>query len=135
MAKQAVIRQVKSMTMSCDRVGNTLLAKFSYVGARDSAVLIPASIVFWLLQHMPVNQDPNLQPPPGNPGIDPQDWDEPATPRALSVNCKQFADAVRMTFELNHPQPLVVLLNRANVELMRQIMMHYANDLIDLDAA
>jgi hypothetical protein len=55
-AKQAVIRQVKSMSMSCDRVGNLLLTKFSCHGASDLAILVPASIVFWLLRHLPVNQ-------------------------------------------------------------------------------
>ena len=56
--KSAVIRQVKSMSMSCDRVGNLLLVKFSNQGSSDVCVFVPASIVFWLLKHLPVNQDP-----------------------------------------------------------------------------
>jgi hypothetical protein len=132
--KQAVIRQVKSMVMSCDPVGNLLLIKFSYHGARDSAVFMPASIVFWLLRHLPVNQDPDLLQPPPPPQIVQQDWDDVVTPRALSVNCKQFNDAIRMTVELDRKPGLTVLLDRSNVELMRQVMAHYRTNLIDLDA-
>jgi hypothetical protein len=132
--KQAVIRQVKSMSMSCDPVGNLLLAKFACDGGKDACVFLPASIAFWLLDHMPVNQDPALQAPIRMPQINQQDWDDPATPRALSVQCKQFPDAVRMTLELDSKAGLTVLLNRANVELMRQMMEHYRKDLIDLDA-
>lgn len=120
--------------MSCDPVGNLLLVKFSYATGKDSSVFVPASIVFWLLQHMPVNQDPHLQQPIGAPQIVQEDWDDMATPRALSVQCKQFQDAVRMTLELDRKQKLTVLLDRGNVELMRQIMGHYSSDLINLDA-
>jgi hypothetical protein len=132
--KQAVIRQVKSMSMSCDPVGNLLLAKFSCEGGKDACVFIPASIVFWLLAHIPVNQDPMLQPPPNMPQIFQQDWDNPDTQRAVSVQCKQFSDAIRMAFELERKPGLTVLLNRSNVELMRQMMENYRKDLIDLDA-
>jgi hypothetical protein len=132
--KQAVIRQVKSMSMSCDQVGNLLLFKFSYQGAKESGVFVPASIVFWLLRHLPVNQDPNLQPPSAPPAINQEDWDDAITPRALSVQCRQFQDFIRMTVELDRKPNLMVLLDRTNVELMRQIMEHYRGDLIDLDA-
>ncbi len=120
--------------MSCDQVGNLLLIKFSCHGARDAAVFMPASIVFWLLRHLPVNQDPGLQQPPTPPQIVGEDWDEAVTPRALSVNCKQFNDSIRMTIELDRKQGMTVLLDRSNVELMRQVMEHYRGDLIDLDA-
>lgn len=119
--------------MSCDPVGNLLLVKFSYATGKDSCVFVPASIVFWLLEHMPVNQDPDLQQPMGAPKIVQEDWDM-AVPRALSVQCKQFQDAVRMTLELDPKPNLVVLLDRGNVELMRQIMGYYRTDLINLDA-
>lgn len=120
--------------MSCDRVGNLLLAKFSFIGAnRDALVVVPAGIVFWLLKHFPVNQDPNLQPPPPMPLITQQDWDY-GGPRVLSVQCKQFADSVRMSMELEVKPDLVVVLDRSNLELMRQIMETYRADLIDLDA-
>jgi hypothetical protein len=132
--KQAVIRQVKSMSMSCDPVGNLLLVKFSYHGASESAVFMPASVVFWLLEHMPVNQDPNLLQPPAPPHILQQDWDDRVTPRALSVQCKQFSDAIRMTMELDRKPGLTILLDRSNVELMRQVMGHFQGDLIDLEA-
>ena len=132
--KEAVIRQVKSMSMSCDRVGNSLLAKFSTQGATDVGLHIPATIVFWLLKHLPVNQDPNLLQPPAPPPIYQQDWDDRVTPRALSVQCRQFNDFIRMTFELDRKPNLTVLLDRGNVELMRQIMEHYQGDLINLDA-
>ena len=120
--------------MSCDPVGNLLLAKFSCTSGPDAAVFVPASIVFWLLQHLPVNQDPSLQQPLSPPQILQQDWDDVTNPRALSVQCKQFDDAIRMAFELDRKPGLTVLLDRANVELMRQIMEHYRTDLFDLDA-
>lgn len=119
--------------MSCDTVGNLLLAKFAYEAGKDSSVFLPASIVFWLLDHMPVNQDPGLKQPPAPPQIFQEDWDL-ATPRVISVQCKQFPDAIRMTMDLERKPDLIVLLDRANVELMRQIMAHYRKDLINLDA-
>ena len=120
--------------MSCDRVGNILLVKFAFVGAnRDARVFLPASIVFWLLDNVPVNQDPTLQPPPPMPVINHEDW-EYGGPRVLSVQCKQFADSVRMTMELEVKPDLVVVLDRSNLELMRQVMEAYRADLMDLDA-
>jgi hypothetical protein len=133
--KQAVIREVRSMQMSCDRIGNLLLTRFAFHSAKDALVIIPASIVFWLLKHMPVNQDPRLQPPPAIPSITEQEWHDPAVPRALTVQCKQFADALRMTFELEERREgMTVLLDRSNVELLRQMLVAYSKDLIDLDA-
>lgn len=120
--------------MSCDSVGNLLLAKFSCDSGKDSCVFIPASIVFWLLRHIPVNQDPTLKQPPNMPQIQQEDWDYERNPRALTVNCKQMPDSLRMAFELDTKPDLTVVLDRANVELMRQIMVHYSNDLIDFDA-
>jgi hypothetical protein len=132
--KPAVIRQVKSLSMSCDRVGNLLLTKFSTQGASDLCVHVPASIVFWLLKHLPANRDPQLQAPPPASPISQQDWDNPNVPRAQYVNCKELPGAIRMTFVLDRKPDLTVVLDRGNVELMRQIMMMYAKDLIDLDA-
>jgi len=132
--KSAVIRQVKSMSMSCDRVGNLLLTKFSAHGASDVCVFVPASIVFWLLKHLPVNQDPALQPPPSPPQITQMDWDSPNTPHAATVNCKVLPGRISMTFALDRKPDLTVVLDRNNVELMRQIMLAYSKDLIDLDA-
>jgi hypothetical protein len=122
------------MAMSCDKVGNLLLAKFSAQGATDTAVLIPASIVFWLLQHLPVNEDPNLAPPPAPSPITQADWDSPYIPRALSVRCNVLPGKISMTFNLEVKPDLTVILDRSNVELMRQIFVHYSRDLIDLDA-
>ena len=132
--KSAVIRQVKSMSMSCDRVGNLLLTKFSTQGASDVAVFVPASIVFWLLKHLPVNQDPDLQPPPAGPQITQSDWDSPNIPRAFTVQCKVLPGKISMTYNLDRKPDLTVVLDRSNVELMRQIMLAYSKDLIDLDA-
>lgn len=132
--KSAVIRQVKSMSMSCDRVGNLLLTKFSTQGASDVAVFVPASIVFWLLKHLPVNQDPDLQPPPAGPQITQWDWDNPNIPRAFTVQCKVLPGKISMTYNLDRKPDLTVVLDRSNVELMRQIMLAYSKDLIDLDA-
>jgi hypothetical protein len=133
--KQAVIREVRSMQMSCDRIGNLLLTRFAFNGARDALVIIPASIVFWLLKHIPVNQDPRLQAPPFIPPITQDEWHDPTVPRALTVQCKQFADALRMSFELeDRREGMTVLMNRSNVELLRQMMVAYSKDLMDLDA-
>ncbi|MCC2955960.1 hypothetical protein LK542_10075 [Massilia sp. IC2-477] len=122
------------MSMSCDRVGNLLLVKFSSKGARDLCIYVPAFIVFWLLRHLPVNQDPNLAAPPAAPQITQQDWDNPYTPRAQYVQCKELRGALRMTFVLDSKEDLTVVLDRSNVELMRQVMAMYTKDLIDLDA-
>ena len=131
--KPAVIRQVKSLSMSCDRVGNLLLTKFSTQGASDLAIHIPATMVFWLLKHLPVNRDTKLKPPPAGPVIGQADWESP-TPRAQYVNCKELPNAIRMHFVLDSKSDLTVVLDRGNVELMRQIMAMYTKDLIDLDA-
>ncbi|MEX5746939.1 hypothetical protein [Massilia sp. X63] len=120
--------------MSCDRVGNLLLVKFSNKGASDLGIYVPASIVFWLLKHLPANRDPNLVAPPAGPQITQQDWDNPYTPRAQYVQCKEMPGALRMHFALDSKEDLTVVLDRSNVELMRQIMMMYTKDLIDLDA-
>lgn len=131
--KSPVIRQVKSLSMSCDRIGNLLLAKFSSHGAGDVCFQVPASIVFWLLQHLPANRDPRLQPPPAGPAITERDWDL-QMPRALFVNCKELPGAIRMTFVFEHAPDLTLVLDRGNVELMRQIMQMYTKDLINLEA-
>ena len=120
--------------MSCDKVGNLLLVKFAFEGGNGGRIFVPASIVFWLLKHLPVNQDPSLQAPRDIPQITQEDWDDYRAPTAVSVQCKQFPDALRMTFEIDQRTSHTVLLNRANVELMRQIMEHYRGDLMDLDA-
>jgi hypothetical protein len=133
--KQAVIREVKSLYMSCDRIGNLLLAKFSFTSGKDATMFIPADIVFWLLRHVPANQDPHLQPPPPPPPIDQQEWDDRITDRALSVQCKQFPDALRMTFEMEAGPHRTYVLNRSCVEMLRQMMVVYSSDLIDLDKA
>lgn len=132
--KQAVIREVKSLYFSCDQVGNLLLGKFSFTAGKDACVFVPAEIVFWLLKHIPPNRDPQLQPPPPPPQITQMDWDDRLTARALSVQCKEFPDALRMTFELDSKSNLTLVLNRSCVELMRQMLVAYSTDLIDLNA-
>ena len=134
MAKEAVIRQVKNMSMSCDRVGNSLLAKFSTEGASDVALHIPATIVFWLLKHLPANQDPSLQPPPSAPPqITQRDWDNRAIPRAQTLSCRELPGKLRMAFHVEGMPDLVLVLDRSNVELMRQILIMYSRELIDLE--
>lgn len=120
--------------MSCDPVGNQLLAKFSYQGGKESCLFLSAAMVFWLLEHIPVNGDPSLKIPPAPPTIYQEDWDERATPRAFTVQCKEFPEAIRMSFELDRKPGLVLLLDPANVELMRQILAHYHDALMNLDA-
>jgi hypothetical protein len=41
---------------------------------------------------------------------------------------------ISMTFNLDRKPDLTVVLDRGNVELMRQVMLAYAKDLIDLEA-
>jgi hypothetical protein len=122
------------MSMSCDRVGNLLLAKFSALGANDTCIVIPASIVFFLIKHLPVNQDQALQPPPAGPQITQRDWDSPNLPRADTVSCKVLPGKISMTFNLDRKPDLIMVLDRSNVELMRQILLAYSRDLIDLEA-
>ena len=133
--KSVVIRQVKSLHVGCDKIGNVVLAKFACVGAADVTALVPATIVFWLLKHLPVNQRPDLQRPPAPPQIHQHDWDDGVTPRVGSVNCKQFADGLRMTLELARKTDIGLVLDAANVELLRQMLELYRHDLMDLDAA
>lgn len=132
--KSAVIRQVKTMSMSCDKVGNLLLVRFATEGASDVGVFVPASIVFFLIKNLPVNQDPTLQPPPPGPQITEWDWQNPNIPRAAFVQCKVLPGKISMTFNLDRKPDLTVVLDRSNVELMRQIMLAYSEELIDLDA-
>ena len=132
--KTPVIREVKSLNMSCDRIGNLLLVKFLPTVGKESCIFVPASIVFWLLKHLPVNQDPQLRAPATVPQIDQYDWDNPNTPRGLTVQCKQFSKSIRMQFAVDRGPDLMVLLDRSNVELMRQMMVAYSKDLMDLDA-
>jgi hypothetical protein len=131
-AKQAGIREVKGLTVACDPIGNMLLVKFSVLGGADTCVFFPAHIVFWLLEHIPVNQDPNLPRPVHYPQIVQNDWDDHITPRAMTVNCHQHADAVTMNLELDHKPAIRLLLNRTNVEAMRQFLENYRGDLMDL---
>ncbi len=132
--KQAVIREVRSLNMSCDKVGNLLLAKFAFSAGKDACIFVPAEIVFWLLKHVPPNRDPQLQPPAPGSQITQMDWDDRMTPRALSVQCKEFPDALRMTFELDRQPNLTLVMNRSCVEMMRQMFVAYSSDLMDLDA-
>ena len=127
------MRPGTTLSRSCDRVGNPLLTTCSAHGASDVAVFVPASIVFWLIKHLPVNQDPALQPPPAGPQITQWDWDSPNIPRAYTVQCKVMPGKISMTFNLDRKPDLTVVLDRGNVELMRQIMLAYSKDLIDLD--
>ena len=75
-----------------------------------------------------------MAPPPPLPDVAQEDWDDRSTPDILSVNCKQLADALRMAINLDGRPELVVVLNRTNVELMRQLLAAYAPMLMDLDA-
>lgn len=132
MAKQAVIQVVKGLSVGCDAVGNMLLFKFRFASGAEASVLVPAHIVFWLLEHLPANQDPSLRPPAAYPQIAQRDWDDYVTPRVLTVNCKEFADALRMDFELDRKPDMRVLLDRTLVEVLRQFMENYRGSLMDL---
>ena len=58
----------------------------------------------------------------------------PPRPRAFTVQCKVLPGKISMTYNLDRKPDLTVVLDRSNVELMRQIMLAYSKDLIDLDA-
>lgn len=133
MAKQAVLREVKGLTVACDAVGNTLLVKFSFHNGGSACALFPAHVVFWLLERMPRSQDPNLPAPLEYPPIDQMEWDDHVTPRVMTLNCNQFADALRMELMLDHKPALRVLLNPTNVEVLRQFFEKYRGDLMELD--
>ena len=121
------------MNMSCDPVGNLLLAKFAYHGAKDSCLILPSHVVFWLLKHLPVNQNPHLPPPPRVPDIYQDDW-HIEVPRVLSVQCTEFPRAIRMICQLDTGADITLMLDPTSVELMRQILQAYQKDLMDLDA-
>ena len=87
-----------------------------------------------MARHQPFPGDLLGLAPPAGPGITQADWDNPHVPRAQYVNCKELPGAIRMTFVLDRKPDLTVVLDRGNVELMRQIMTMYTKDLIDLDA-
>lgn len=135
MAKSAVLRQVKTLNVACDSVGNLLLLKFAHANGTYSTAFFPASVVFWMLEHLPVNQDPTLQPPPPVPAFTDMDWDERFTPRVDSVNCKELPGGLRITMELIDTPEQTVLLDRSCVELLRRYFAAYSKDLINLDAA
>ncbi len=46
--------------------------------------------------------------------------------------CKEFADALRMEFELDRKPDMRVLLDRTSVEVLRQFMENYRGSLMDL---
>ena len=128
--KMPVVRQVNSLCVGCDKVGNVLLVKFSYRDARDSAILINAADVFWLLDNIPLNQDPALQPPSAPaPELTKTDWDDRITPRVFSVQGKQLGSTARMTFELNQKPDLTLVFDAASLELLRRRLELYREDL------
>ncbi len=127
--KTPVVRQVKSLCAGCDKVGNVLLVKFSYKDARDSAILIDATDVFWLLNNIPVNQDLALPPPATPPELTKEDWDDRVTPRVFSVQGKQLGATARMTFELNQKPDLTLVFDASNLELLRRRLELYREDL------
>ncbi len=120
--------------MACDPIGNVLLAKFTFDTGRPVSVFLPSHIVFWLLRHVPVNQDPQLQPPPQAEPITEYEWHSDNSPTVLTLNCNQFQDALRMTMELDNRAELTFLLNRSNIEMLRQLLELYRTQLVDLDA-
>ena len=119
------------MHMHCDRVGNILLAKFACKAARDCLVIFPASVVFWLLEHVPPTAQPLSAPPSGMPAISQDDWQRDI-PRVLSVNCLLSKEGLRMTMKLDAHADITLLLSQQNVELMRQLMLVYRADLMDV---
>ena len=131
--KQAIVRQAKGITVSCDPGANLALAKFASVGAGDACVIIPSTVVFWLAENLPVNQVPNLQAPPVGPRIDREDFNLDATPHVLSIDCVLSDPLSRVAFELNRKPHLTVLLDRSHVEMLRQLMEMCAKDLVKLD--
>ena len=129
--KPAVVREVRSLHMQCDRVGNLLLAKFACKAARDCVVLFPGAVVFRLLELVPPTTHTLTAPPSGMPAITRNDW-RPDTPRVLGVRLKLSNEGMRMIMKLDARTDLTLLLSPHNIELMRQMMLAYRTDLLDV---
>jgi hypothetical protein len=127
--KHTVVRQVKALHIHCDKVGNVLLAKFACKDAPDYLVYIPASVVFWLADNLPTT--PGLPTPPVMPTIYEDDW-RAAAPRVLSVNCLLSNQGMRMAMKLDGKSDLTLLLDPSCIELLRQLLLAYRGDLLDV---
>ncbi len=127
--KHTIVRQVKALHIHCDKVGNVLLAKFTCKDAQDCAVFIPASVVFWLVDNLPAT--PGLPQPAGMPVIHSHDWDL-SVPRVLSVNCLLSNEGMRMAMKLEGKSDLTLLLDPPGIELLRQLLLAYRGDLLDV---
>ena len=127
--KHTIVRQVKALHIHCDKVGNVLLAKFACKDAQDCAVFIPASVVFWLVDNLPAT--PGLPQPAGMPTIHAHDWNL-SVPRVLSVNCLLSNEGMRMSMKLEGKSDLTLLLDPPGIELLRQLLLAYRGDLLDV---
>ena len=131
--KQTVVRQVKSSFIAADAVGNALHVKFTYMDDKTSIVIFPGSIVLWLLRHIPVANTAVVAQPPEPVPMFRDEWYLPGTPRVLAVQCKQFADGVRMTLETDIKPDMNLLINAGNLELLRQVFELYSPQLVNID--
>ena len=129
--KPVIVREVRSMQIHCDRVGNLLLAKFTCKGARDFLVFFPAAVVFWLLDNVPPTKHTFTAPPHGMPTISREDWSL-AVPRVERVLCQILGQGLRLKLELDARADLTLMLNPYGIELMRQLMLAYRGDLLDV---
>lgn len=127
--KQTIVRQVKSLHIHCDKVGNVLLAKFSCRDAQDCVVFIPAGVVFWLVDNLPVT--PGLPQPTAMPNIHAHDW-QANVPRVVSLNCLLSNEGMRMAMKLDGKSDLTLLLDPSGIELLRQLLLAYRADLLDV---
>ena len=127
--KHTLVRQVKSLHIHCDKVGNVLLAKFACKDAHDCLVFLPASVVFWLVENLP--STPGLAQPANMPVIAQDDW-QLSVPRVLSVNCLLSNEGMRMAMKLEGKTDLTVLLDPPCIELLRQLLLAYRGDLLDV---
>ncbi len=131
--KQAVVRQANGITASCDPGGNIALIKFSTVGAPDTCLILPSTVVYWLIENLPVNQIPDLQPPPMGPRIVREDWDLEMTPHVLAVQASLADPLSRFKFEVNRRPHVTMMLDRSHIEMLRQLMELSGKDLVKLD--
>jgi len=118
------------MHMHCDAVGNVLLAKLACQDASDCLVIFPAEVVFWMLKNLPPYRGPALTRPTNLPTIVQEDWNT-SVPRVLSVQCVISHDGFRMTMNLDAKKNLTAVMSAATLELMRQLMFAYHEDLFD----
>ena len=85
--------------------------------------------VLMLVENLP--STPGLAQPANMPVIAQDDW-QLSVPRVLSVNCLLSNEGMRMAMKLEGKTDLTVLLDPPCIELLRQLLLAYRGDLLDV---